>query len=195
MDQRKHDGNGFKLKFTRNRAIFIIALSLIAFAALYYQFFVPKPIMSVLYGGYVFNFRADLREAVKVPVYPSEEALRNEMMNSQVKNITIAFKSANDTENPYYILEIYELLYPKLPLAYSINKMNASFNRDPLIVDFYENLTGKAENPIIALVHPVYSNETSITLENHVVLIKGKTHKDFDLAVDKFLMTVLGIEV
>jgi len=195
MDQRKHGEKGLRISFTKNRVIFILSLSVVAFIALYYHFFIPKPITSVHYGNYILNFRADLREASKVPVYPSEDALYREMMHGLVQNITIAFKPASESENPYYILEIYELLYPKLPLAYSRLKLSPSFNREPLIVDSYENLPGKIQNPIIALVHPIYSNETSIRVEGHVVTIRGKTPKDFDLAVDKFLIVTLGIEV
>jgi hypothetical protein len=191
MEQRKHDENGFKLKFTKNRIIFILALSVIVFIALYYYFFVPKPITSVQYGNYILNFRSDLREASKVPVYPSEDALYLEMMHGLVQNVTIAFKPTNDGD-AIYSVEAFEITY-KLRLGYMIRNFNPGFNS--MNVSSYENLPGKIQNPIIALVHPVYSNETSIRVEGHVVTIKGKTLEDFDLAVDKFLMVTLGIEV
>ena len=191
MDQRKHDEKGFKIGFNRNRIIFILALSAIAFAVLYYQFFVPKPITSVQYGNYILNFRADLREASKVPVYPAEDALYREMMHGLVQNVTIAFKPTNG-DDALYAVEAFEITY-KLRLGYTVRDFNVGFNS--MAVNSYENLPGKIQNPIIAIVHPVYANETSVRVDGHVVTIKGKTPGELDLAVSKFLMASLGIEV
>jgi hypothetical protein len=67
-----------------------------------------------------------------------------------------------------------------------------SFNAMP--VEEYANLPGKIQNPIIALVHPKYANETAVRNEGHVTYISGTNYKDFDLATIRFLMVVLGID-
>jgi len=135
-----------------------------------------------------------LREAEKIEVYPSEQALYLELMSSLVENITIAFKPVAEEENPYYMLQILEII-PKLSFAYSKRNLNPYFDRDPLIVESYENLPGKIQNPIIALVHPIYSNETAIRVDGHVVFLKAKNYKDFDLVTVKLLMVALRIEI
>lgn len=182
-----------KIRIRLNKGIFIILISLALIISLiiFYNFYSPKPIKSWRIGNFVFVFRADLREANKIPVYPSKDAVYLKLINPIVKNVTIAFKDAGE-ENYYYSLETYEIVY-KLSLFYKIKGMEVNF--DSMQVDSYENLPGKFQNPIIALVHPKFSNETAIRIEDHVIYIQGKTAEEFDLATVKFLVSAMGIEV
>jgi len=181
---------GIRIRIPRTQIIFLVVVCGLILLGIVY-FFYPKPITSWNYYGHVIGFRADMREAEKIPVYPSEEAVYKELMNSTVENITIAFKPADEKENPYYILEEVEIVQ-KLYLGYKILGYEPSFNGLP--IESYENLSGTRSNPIIALVHPVYSNETLIELKDHVIFVKAKDHKDFDLATIKLIMVALEIE-
>jgi hypothetical protein len=180
-----------RIRLTNSRIILIAALIIAFGAGVTYQLFIPKPVTSVQYDSFILNFRQDLNEAKKVPVRPSEDVLYRDLMNGLVENVTIVFEPVNGGDSLYGV-EAFEIAY-KLKLGYLVRGINPGFNA--INVTSYENLPGKIQNPIIALVHPAYANETSVSIDGHVVTIKGKTAKDLDLATEKFLMVTLGIEV
>lgn len=183
-----------KFRLTRNRIIFILLLALAIFSIFFYVFYVPKPITTWNFYGVVLNFRADLREASKIPVYPSEDVVNTEIMNPLVKNITIVFIPSAPKENSYYALEAFEITktiyYGYRTLEYEMP------NFTTMNVSSYENLPGKIQNPIIALVAPAYSNETAVVVDpGHIVFIKAKSLQEFDLVTVKFLMSALRIRI
>ncbi len=187
-----------KIKLSKKILIFIVVLVVIVSSFFYYEFFVPKPINTWNYKGLVLTFRADLREANKVPVYPGETQVYLDTMHPLVKNVTIAYKDAG--EYGYYAIEAFEITY-KMKLAYMslVGSEEGSTFEVPTFnvetVEQYAHLPGKIQNPIIALVHPIYANETAVRNEGHVTYISGKTYEELDLATIKFLMIVLGIEL
>ena len=189
-----------KIKLSKNIIILIAVVLAIAGSLFYYTFFVPKPIKSWNYRGTVLHFRADLRKADKVPVYPGETQVYLDTMHPLVKNVTIALKGAGKDEYGYYAIEAFEITY-KMKIAYMslVGSAEGGASEAPTFnveeVEQYANLPGKIQNPIIALVHPIYANETAVRNEGHVTYISGKTYDDWDLATTKFLMVVLGIEL
>ena len=184
----------FKFKITRNRVFFILIFFLIAFSIFYYISYIPKPITSRYFYGIKLNFRADLRQASKIPVYPIEDVVNTELINPLVKNITIVYKFSTPEENSYYAIEAFEIAN-KLYYAYRVSGYDVP-KFITMNVSSYENLPGKIQNPIIALVAPSYSNETAVIADTgHIVFIKAKNLKEFDLATVKFLMSALRIEV
>lgn len=186
-----------KFKLTKNRIILLCGFLVLIVSLLIYSSYLsslPKPIHSVVVNGKTINFRADLRKADKIRVYPSENKLYVELMRPLVKNITIAFKPVDEKENPYYILQIIELI-PKLSFAYLKEGLEPYFNEEPLVVDSYDNITTTTYSPIIALVHPVYSNETAIRVKNHVIYLEAKNYEDFDLVTAKLLIVVLELKL
>jgi hypothetical protein len=192
-------GTTLKLKITKKRIISIVALLAVFVGLLYslnYYNAHLKPITTLDYKGIPIGFRQDLREAIKVPLYPNDEYLRIGLIHPLVQNITIAFKDVNKTEDPYYSLEGVEIV-SKLKVAYGFVNPPTYPNFTAVEVTSYENLPGKIQIPIIALIHPEYANETSVRFDAnaHVVYIQGKTHKDFDLATIRFLIAALDIQV
>lgn len=183
---------GVKIRITRNRLILLLISLVLISSILFYYMYVPKPILSWDFLGNKVYFRANLREAAKVPVYPNEWHVYNEIVHTLVDNVTFVFKPTDEKGNPYYILEEMEIIQ-KLKLVYNELKINPGFNGHP--VESYENLPGKIQNPIIALVHPDFSNETAVIVKDHVIYIKGKTNRDFDLATIKFLMIAMSINL
>jgi len=183
----------------------VLFIILAASLAIYYNNFVQTPIRTWVYKGQTVAFRADLRQAAKVPVYPGDVQIYRDIMNPLVENVTIAFKDAGEEGNPYYMLQEFELV-PRMKLAYMYmlgtqtpegefqpSPTTPNFNAIP--IDSYANLPGKIQNPIIAIVHPMFANETSVRMEGHVTYISGKTPEELDLATARFLMIVLGIDV
>jgi hypothetical protein len=139
------------------------------------------------------SFRADLKEASKIPVYPSEEILYRALINPLVENVTIVFVPV-EGENGIYVVNAWEIVM-KLSLAYEQIGIKPGFNG--INLTSYENieLHGKIQNPYIVLVHPRYANETSLKLKDHTIFISGKSEKEFDLATVKLLMIALKIKV
>jgi len=194
-----------KLKVTKNRVMLLITLAAL-FALVYLlNLYWPKPITTWNYQGNMLTFRADLREAANVKAYPEEYLISNVFSSIAVRNITIVYR--DDVQDLGYVtVEAGELAY-KLMIAYleagylRFNMTNMSFIPMGYItittgpVKSYENLQGTYDNPLIALVPPSMADETSVSVDGHVIYVKGKTLKDFDLATIKLLMIVLGIKV
>jgi len=146
--------------------------------------------------GEIIAFRGDLNKAVNVPVYPSEQAVWNQILTigngSIVKNITIAFKDAGESENPYYIIQEIEL-HNKIGFLF-LKKYDFIPGFKAIEVESYENLPGLIQAPIIAIVHPEFSNETAIRVDGHVILLKAKTHEDMDLVTAKLFIILFDLK-
>ena len=188
-----------KVKITRQRAILFASILIVSILLALFIQQVKLPIYSLNYYGTKINFRINLREAKDVAVYPSEEAVRDEIMNQFVENITIVYKPY-ELINSHYAVEVFEIVN-KLAVAYRL-RFGYLPNFNVVNVTSYENLTATPNNPKIALVHPIYSNETSVRLEDNIIYIQGKNAKswqeqlrNFDLATVKFLIVALGIKV
>lgn len=187
-----------KIKLSRNIIVLIAVFTVVVVSALIYTYYAPKPLTTWEWRGLTLTFRSDLLKAKDVPTYPGETQIYLDTMHPLVKNVTIAFKDAG--EYGLYATEAFEITY-KMKLAY-MNLVGSEeggtsevpeFNVMP--VEEYANLPGKIQNPIIAIVHPKFANETAVRNEGHVTFISGKTQEELDLATTKFLMIVLGIEL
>ena len=182
-----------------------VAIAIVAAYVVYALYIRPNflPITVIDYKNTTVGFRADLREAAKVPVYPNDQNVYLDTIHQLVKNVTIVFKDAGPTENAYVEVETLELYY-KMRLAYQMSfgsvdpqtgevysMMLPTFNVQN--VSSYENLPGKIQNPIIAIVPPAFANDTAVRNYGHVTYISGLTKEGLDLATVRFLMAELGI--
>jgi uncharacterized protein YpmB len=172
--------------------ILVVIAFIIFLAVLIYRIW-PKPIYSIRYDGEILSFRADLREANKVPVYPSEEILYHALINPLVENVTIVFVPV-EGENAIYVVNAFEIVNKLYP-AYRKIGVKPKFNG--INLTSYENveLYGKIQNPYIVLIHPRFANETSVRLKDHTVFISGKSNQELDKATVKFLMVALRIRI
>lgn len=199
-----------KIKIKIERKVFssvlliaVLSLVIVGLVVLYMRMAPEpdKPITSIVYNGQLINFRADLREADKVPVYPGETQIYLDTIHPLVDDVTIAFKDAGEKDNPLYIVEEMEIVikmtaaYRRMLSNYEVSSEEDMPGFDSMPVEQYAWLPGKIQNPIIALVHPKYANETAVRNEGHVTYISGTTKDNLDLATVKFLMIVLGIEM
>lgn len=178
------------MKIVISRKMLIISFAIlfgIVLLGLLYKF-IPKPITSYNFYGTEFHFRADLRDANKILVEPNNQAIHEIVWSHNITNISIAYVDSEDNE--YVAVQAFEVTY-KLMRAYG--KFNIRKNISAIEVNSYDNLKGTEETLIIALVPPVFSNETIVRVEDNVVYIKAKSYKEFDLATIKFLMSALNI--
>jgi hypothetical protein len=150
-------------------------------------------------GGKDIDFRANLNEAKKVPVYPSELEIKKALLGTDVEKVRIAFIS-NDTENSYYAVDGFEISY-KLGTIYNI-----VFGQSLPIESFVANNTAEifanatAKEPIIFMKGPgAGATKTQVTLVNNTIIVEGpdlteegRDYTDLDLAVDKLLLVLLG---
>jgi len=194
----------FKIDGRTMKIIAVVAVIIVAsFAALYVYERYFAPITIIDYKGTTVQFRADLREAAQVPVYPDDEDVYRDTVHQLVQNVTIVFEDAGQAGNPYYIVEELEIVN-KMKLAYlyafgtvdpetgaTTSNTMPTFNAQE--VGSYDALPGKIQNPIIAIVHPMYANDTAVRNAGHVTFISGTDLHQLDLAVDRFLMIELGI--
>ena len=187
-----------RLELTKNQLIFIFAISVLVIVVYLAYIYIPRPVYNYNYFGAPLSFRADLIEASKIPVYPNDAFLYYELRGGLAKNITVVFVPI-EGDNAIYSANGFEIAY-KLGLMFGILEKNVTI--DARNVTSYENLPGKIQNPIVALVHPKYANETSIRLGGHVIYLSGlpsndinNPYRNLDLAVVKFLMVILGIDI
>lgn len=149
------------------------------------------------FAGVKLNFRANLDEAEKVPVYPDEKTLRSVLLNNAVEEIGIAY-IPNESENSFYLAASFELAY-KLTV---IN--NYYFNKTKPIDSITVNSSLEAlylssnQKPIIMLVGPTKTNSTIVNVAGFLITTQGKSfeetdkkYNDLDLSVDKLLLVLM----
>lgn len=189
--------DAIKIKITRSR-VFAAILLLISLAFLFRYFpellkwyEATKPLKKIIYYNLPLEFRADLKLAKNIKVYPSESIIRDIFWNNSLRRITIAV--LNSTNETHYIgVEAYEIAF-KLGLFYTLKGYFVEIKGQE--VNNVSELKGNITHPIIYIIPPVLSNnETIVKVENFTVLIAGKDLRDLDLATIKFLMIVLGID-
>lgn len=180
------DIRGIRIKITGKRIVFLLILFVIFSSIGFYFYQASRSIVYVNYHGKILKFRADLREANKLPVYPNESAVTNLLWKSDIKNLKIVFMNTSDLN--YVGLEAFEIAY-KLKIAYDYFYMPVNISGQD--VASFENLQGA--DVFIALMPPSISNETEIRVEDNVIFIKAKNYKDFDLVTIKFLIVALDI--
>ena len=171
----------------------------------------------IYYSDGVRNFRADLNEARKVPVYPSEDTLRNILFNPEVYKIDIAY-FPNDTENSYYLASGFEITI-KLGIIYKnfLGNETQTFEEDdgstclifpnrnvrcfrPVAINSTDELNPSPTEPVILMLGPSHANQTAVSIYNFTITLEGKsfqevnrTYTDLDLAADKMLLSLMEI--
>ena len=182
----------YKLR-VRKKEVILALLILIGFISIYFGYKIYlqhfAPIKSVNYHGIPLEFRTDLREANKIPVYPNEKAL-NIFYNPKIRKVYIVFR--NTTQNSLVEVEAWEIAF-KLKTFYNLLRWPVEIKGAN--VTSYSQAKGNSTYPVIVLIPPVDANSTYVNVSNYTVFISGTDLHHFDLATNKFLMTVLGIKV
>jgi len=150
------------------------------------------------FAGLTLNFRANLNEAEKVPVYPNETVLRDVILNNNVEEIGIAF-IPNETENAYYLAASYDLAY-KITVVnkYYFNTVK-SIESIPVNSSLEALFLATSKRPIIMLVGPSKTDSTIVNVAGYFITAQGKSfeeeseksYNDLDLAVGKILLVLM----
>jgi hypothetical protein len=150
------------------------------------------------FAGLTLNFRANLDEAEKVPVYPNETTLRDVILNNNVEEIGIAF-IPNETENSYYLAASYDLAY-KITVVnkYYFNTVK-SIDSIPVNSSLEALFLATSKRPIIMLVGPSKTDSTIVNVAGYFITAQGKSfeeeseksYNDLDLAVGKILLVLM----
>lgn len=150
------------------------------------------------FAGLTLNFRANLDEAEKVPVYPNETVLRDVILNNNVEEIGIAF-IPNETENAYYLAASYDLAY-KITVVnkYYFNTVK-SIDSIPVNSSLEALFLATSKRPIIMLVGPSKTDSTIVNVAGYFITAQGKSfeeeseksYNDLDLAVGKILLVLM----
>jgi hypothetical protein len=157
-----------------------------------YQYF--KPVKTIFFRGVAFSFRQDVRKALEVDIFPHEELLYDLFRDFDIKNVTILFKPGTPETNALYQLQAIELAY-KLS---RYDELTRTFFRpkkvfDAREIDTYDNITREHSVLKIILAPPEFSNETRVVGGGNKIWIYGKTEKEFDLAVEKAILSLMNI--
>lgn len=186
-----------RIRITKGKIIFSLLILLIGLLFIWNP--VKTPIYWVSLDGKTLKFRVDLREASKVPVYPSEDEVKNFLMSPLVENITIYYIAGSGEENSRAAVEVFELTY-KLSVTFS-RRFGYLPNFEVVNITSFEGINGTMENPGIAIVDPVRSNETSVRLVDGVIFIAGnysesseEKMKNLDLATARLIITAIGVK-
>lgn len=149
------------------------------------------------FAGQTLNFRSDLIQAQKTEVYPSETALKDVLLSPEVAKIWIAY-FPNDQENAYYLVAAYEFSY-KMTI---VNKYYFQLVKriEVLALNSTEELLPTKEEPVVLLLGPSKTNETSVRVDDYLITASGKDfseinrqYTDLDLAVDKLLLVLMEV--
>jgi len=178
-----------KVKITR--LIVVLSGTLLISTSLVF-YFAHRPLYVWNYKGETLQFRADLRQADKVPAYPNESAVYQLIWKPNIEEIQILFQSDIDTS--LIAVEAFEITY-KLKVAYL--KVHRDVKISAKEISSFGNISERLSPHSLGLVliPPTLATTTAISMEDNVILIQGKTTEDFDLAVVKFLMILLEVKI
>lgn len=172
----------------------------------------------MVFGNETRNFRANLFEAEKVPVYPDSNTLRNVFLGGNVSKISIYY--IDGTENGFYGTSAMEFTL-KMGLIYKYYRGNEGYsfgegNRgnclyfyasensvcfDIEALESADNISSIKSSPssiAVLLLGPPFSSRTDVRADNYTVTVEGKSfdetsrkYTDLDLAVDKLLLELM----
>jgi len=148
-----------------------------------------QPITEINYFGVPMKFREDIRLSKNIIVYPNETYIKTIFRSKNVSSITIGILNFTNETNIIGV-EAVEITL-KLSSFYSLASMRVAIKGKE--IGSIDEIDGSPVNPVIIIIPPSVSNETSVRVKNYTVLISGKTMKELDLATIRFISIVLGI--
>lgn len=201
--------------YMRNIAVLLAVVAIVIISGCVQQL---KPDQMV-FAGEVRNFRADLTEAAKVPVYPAEELLKPIFLG-QIEEIKISYIPSEN--NGFYLVSGFELTN-KLVLFYRYyyqgeggfyivndtvkNRANCLLFEETekqiciesVPVQSIEEVQNREDEITLLLLGPeAGANRTAVNIEGRTIVLEGKDfsednrkYTDLDLAVDKLLLVLM----
>jgi len=159
------------------------------------------------YAGDIRHFRANLKEAEKILVYPDELTLKNIFLDPEVKKIYISF-IPNETENSFYFASTFEITN-KLTIIFRYNFQGENYidiystEDGSTCLVFYSREIGdvlmekcfkslplnstsdafqiaKRTEPVILLLGPSQTNSTMVSIRDYVITAEGRDFSEVD---------------
>jgi hypothetical protein len=169
------------------------------------------------YAGDIRQFRSNLDEAEKIPVFPDENAVRSVLLNPSVYKVRIAYLP-DEEENAYYAAASFEIAN-KLGIIYrenfqgncSVDTIKENDDSSCLLfcysfkkcfrslpINSVNEIRSTDTEPVILLLGSKNTNRTAVTVNNYTITVEGKTfseadrpYTDLDLATDKLILTLM----
>lgn len=149
------------------------------------------------HGNQIYAFTNDIRESLLVKTNDPESI--KDIGKSLVK-LNIVFDGSNEQDNAYFRVVLVNLA-AKLPTYYSYEGRLMYFDPYYFIGEKWYNSSSE-EIQMPAFSEPVLwfsgpstgANETSLTLENNTIYLRGESYKGLTLAGDKLALLFFQID-
>ena len=148
------------------------------------------------HGSEVYTFSNDIRESLKVKTN-DPQGIKD--IGLQLERINIVFNGSSKQDNGYFSAVLIGLIN-KVSLYYAYEGRVIYFDSYYFLNDTWYNSTNEViEKPVFSgtvlwLVGPSSANETSLTLINNTIYMRGADYKGLTLASDKLVLLLFGIE-
>lgn len=148
------------------------------------------------HGPEIYTFANDIREALTVK---TNDPNGIKQVGNDFVVMNIVFNGANETENGYFGIVLFNLI-SKVNLYYSYEGKYVAFNKFYYIGDAWYNSTGgqiskpQFAAPVLWLVGPSEASGTYVNLEGNTIYLSGTSYKDLTLAGDKLALIFFGID-
>jgi len=180
-----------KLKLRTVVLIILLVVVSLIIHEIYTRF---KPVNTIYFRGSPYSFRQDVRRALKVEVFPSEDFIHKLFHDYKIKNVTILFKPGSPETNSLYQVETFEIVYKLTRYDMATRRIFApkkTFSAEP--IESYENITREEGVLKIILVPPEFSNQTRVVGGGNRIWIYGRSDEEFDLATIRAILSVMNI--
>ena len=148
------------------------------------------------HGSQVYAFANDIHEALTVK---TNDLAGIHQIGNDFLVMNIVFNGANQTDNAYFRVVVFDLL-SKMSTYYNYEGKYVAFNTFYYIGDKWYNYTGgeiekpQFAAPVLWLIGPSEASGTYVNLQGNTITLSGTSYKELTLAGDKLALTFFGID-
>jgi hypothetical protein len=142
-------------------------------------------------GNQVYVFSYDIRESVKIKA-SNETSIRSLL---RTDSINILYNGTNEQDLAYFNVALFNIR-EKLRTFYTYNGILLKFYPFYYTADSLVNFSNASiSNPTIEIRGPnTGATETSVTVNEKAVLVQGTASRNLQLAADRLVLVVFGID-
>ena len=184
-----------KLNTEKIRFVIIFSILVLIFTSVIYAFW-PFPIKQWYFKGTIFEFRSDLKQATTVPTSTADCKLIYQTINNPLV-ADVTFYANNQSSNAALaVLEATDMAR-KLSIYYSLEP-TAHLLTPQIYGDVWNETTntmGSLDHVKIFIVTPPQAGKFDVEFFNNSVWINGRNLLELDLATDKAMMCMFGMNL
>lgn len=182
----------------KTKTIILIAILSIAFVAACLEE-QKDPILYIQVSGHgAYEFTNNVRESIEVPVN-DPQTVKALIDNS--KKIVIVFDGSDEEDNARFQVSILNTIFKLQDYYAHEGKLLDDFDSYYYIGDRWYNKTNDFVDELHLESDTVLwfkgpntgAEETSVKIDRNVIFIEGKTGKGIELAADRFILAVFGV--